>query len=102
MRSSPTRAAANSSSGELWKNTGSGLADAGQIYAVTLPTDNETRSSSNVQLLLGDYDSGDGFADIALRTLPPALRSSTGNGASHFTPFRSSHQQSFWWRHECG
>ncbi len=68
---------------ELWKNTGSGLADAGQIYSVTLPTDNETRSSSNVQLLLGDYD-GDGFADIALN-FTSGLTVLYGNGAGHFT-----------------
>lgn len=68
---------------ELWKNTGTGLADAGQIYSVTLPTDDETRSSSFVQLLLGDYD-GDGFADIALN-FTSGLTLLYGNGAGHFT-----------------
>jgi len=68
---------------ELWKNTGSGLADAGQIYSVTLPTDDVTRSSSFVQLLLGDYD-GDGFADIALN-FTSGLTLLYGNGAGHFT-----------------
>jgi len=68
---------------EFWKNTGSGLADAGQIYSVTLPTDDVTRSSSIVQLLLGDYD-GDGSADIAVN-FTSGLTILYGNGAGHFT-----------------
>lgn len=68
---------------ELWKNTGNGLVDAGQIYSVTLPTDDETRSSSFVQLLPGDYD-GDGYADIAVN-FTSGLTLLYGNGAGRFT-----------------
>jgi len=68
---------------ELWKNTGTGLVDGGQIYSVTLPANDETRSSSFVQLLLGDYD-GDGSADIALN-FTSGLTLLYGNGAGHFT-----------------
>jgi hypothetical protein len=66
---------------ELWKNTGTGLTDAGTIYSTT-PADTGARNSSGVQLLLGDYDA-DGVADVAVNFVS-GLTVLYGNGTGQF------------------